>query len=177
MRDLVKPDNTEILQDNIAELKAENDLVKQDIAFYKQINEELLKLHNEHNYQKPVNDGVVNEEESVNTFVDFVPDYYEFPISDTRYALTNYKWVDSSNNYAVSFEIEYRYETGIFKVTPSELSYQAPKQYNLTTSVLIASNGLGFMLDYDLWRINVGVGGVVTKDVEGIALIKVGFSF
>ena len=170
LRKQIKPDNTAILEANIVELESENDRLKQDADFYKQINEELLASHNENNYQKPTdNSGVVDE------FVDFVPDYYEFPINETRFALTNYKWVDEANDYRMNLEITYRYKTGIFEIKPSELSYEAPKTYSLTTSVLIASNGYGIMLEKDLWRFNVGVGGLVTKEIEGIALIKVGF--
>ena len=170
LRKQIKPDNTAILEANIVELKSENDRLKQDADFYKQINEELLASHNENNYQKPTdNSGAVDE------FVDFVPDYYEFPINETRFALTNYKWVDEANDYRMNLEITYRYKTGIFEIKPSELSYEPAKTYSLTTSVLIASNGYGIMLEKDLWRFNVGVGGLVTKEIEGVALVKIGF--
>ena len=180
LRNQIETDNTAIEEANTVSEPADNrdEIIQEQDDRIAQLERELLEKHNEENYQ-PVNITIDKPIPDVNTYIDFVPDWSpeleEMLKTDTRIAKYRYVYEDTSNDYSLAFNILYEYNRQNFIIEPSELTYEPPKKYNLTTSVLIASSGYGIMIDKDIWRFNIGVGGIVTKDIEGIALIKIGF--
>ena len=180
LRGQVVVDNTAIEEANYRTVEAENkvELLEQGVEIYRTAWQLSVDRYNDKFDSINFQDPDITDIPQVDSLIIFLPDSVYFDpefIEETRIAITNYKWIDADNKYAVDFKIRYDYKHLSFEITPENLSYKPPKKYNLTTSVLIASNGYGFMIDYQIWRFEVGVGGIVTKDIEGIALIKIGF--
>ena len=180
LRKQIKPDNSEVIEDNTIIVEANNKiaLLEEGVAIYKRAWELSVIRYNEKfdsiNYQNPDTADIPQ----VGEYIPFVPDSTYFNpnfIIETRIAKLEWRWIDRINKYSYDINAEYDYSTCQLYLGPSEVRFEPAKTYSLTTSVLIASNGYGIMLEKDLWRFNVGVGGLVTKEIEGIALIKVGF--
>ena len=176
-----QPDNSEIeaLNTQLIEASNKTELERQAKEMYKDAWEKSVIAYNDQfdniNYQDPN----ITDIPQVGEYIPFVSDSTYFNpdfIVEKRKAKLDWSWIDKPNKYSIKFKGEFDYATHSLYVTP-ELTYNPPKNYPFTASFLLASNGYGAMLDFSFWRINLGVGGIVTKEIEGIALLKAGFSF
>ena len=119
-------------------------------------------------------------EPGVNTCIDFGPDYLpplkELIENDTRKAITHYHYRDNQNNYFVDFRVSHNYSDGTFEFVPKNLSITPQKEYKLAVNLLVTSEKqLGLILQYDIWRFRLNSGGFINSNLEGVAVIGIGF--
>ena len=184
LREQIRPDNSEIELDNTISETADNQadiiatLREQIVA----LKERLEANHDEENYQDPVNNDVYDTADTVNELVDYVPDWSpeleDIFTFDNRIAEYTYHYTDTSNEYSAEFAIKYEYRTQLFTITPSELTFEPEKVYPFCLSACILSNAYGLNLSYDfLYRFRVGSSVLLTKEVEPVIGVNIGFRF
>jgi len=167
----------EIIEDNIVDLPAiiENDNIELQIAK----NETIRVIEFKYVYaDPPESDDDIND---VNTFVDFLPDesidILTILDNDSRKALTHYKYSDALNDYSMTLKIKYDYKHETFEITPHDLDFELQKAFPFCISAVLNNSSCGLNLSWDFWRFRVGSGIYVTKDINPIVGISVGWRF
>jgi len=172
-------DTTAIEQANTRVLEAENRvaLLEEGIEIYKAgwaKAERLLKEQFDSYYQNPN----ITDIPQVGEYIHFLPDSTEFKpefFVDKRKAKLLYPF--RSEYFSADYTIIYDYYSTSFDITPKNLEYKIQKKLPFCASAIISSNGLGALLQAKVWRINVGAGGIVNREIEGVALVTLGFNF
>jgi len=183
LREQIRPDNTETELANTISETADNqaeliDSLNTQIAMLKKKLED--EFDNE-NFQ-PVNITIDEPIPDVNTYIDYDPDWSpeleDIFTFDNRIAEYTYHYTDTSNEYSAEFAIKYEYRTQLFTITPSELTFEPEKVYPFCLSACILSNAYGLNLSYDfLYRFRVGSSVLLTKKVEPVLGVNIGFRF
>ena len=161
----------EIEADNTVVIPAEN---KEDLKIdTEEINEKLIEEHNETNFQDPVDDW----ESDVNEYIDFLPDWMPELYAEDRKAITHYKYSDTLNNYSLTLKVLYDYKHETFEISPHDLDFSPQKAYPFCLNAVLHSNSAGLRLDWDFWRIRLGSGIYITKEINPMVGISVGIRF
>ena len=116
----------------------------------------------------------------VNEYIDFFPDesidVYDILEKDSRVALTHYKF--TSDIMSATFKILYDYKHESFEITPHDLDFDVQKDFRYTFSLVATSESqIGVFLQYRVWRFSVGSGLLINKEIEGLALVGLGWEF
>lgn len=168
----------EIIEDNTVELPAEveNDNIELQIAEAETIRvTEFVYLYAD----LPETDDDIAQ---VNEYIDFLPDE-SIDVStileeDTRIAITYYKYPNALKDYSVTLKIKYDYKHTKFIIEPQELRFEAERDFRYTFSLFATSQSqIGVFLQYGIWRFSIGSGLLVNKNIEGVALISLGWEF
>ena len=158
-------------------------MLRQSNAFYKEVNAEIIAQRQEDldaSHQDPVNNAIYDNPNAVNEYVYFIPD----PVPDiqtiiekleTRKAKVIYPF--RSEYFSADYTIIYDYYSYSFDIIPKNLKYKIQKKLPFCASAIISSNGYGALIQWKIWRFNLGAGGIVNREIEGVALVTLGFNF
>ena len=78
----------------------------------------------------------------------------------------------------MTLKIRYDYKHTKFEITPQSLSFVPQKANKTSLNIMATSESqIGLMLQYKLWRIPFSVGMLINKEINGVALVGIGFEF
>lgn len=171
-----RPTTEDVLLENTQILESDNkdELIEKQANMIALLNKRLLEEHNEINYQPTTNQPIPQVDEYIPFVPDFLPELPE--IDELRIAITNYNWIDTTNDYRVSFEILYSYKTRNFKVTPEKLLFDAHKPKQFCISAVANTNSYGLLLQWDFLKFfRLSSGAYLDNEIKPIIGLGLGF--
>lgn len=141
-----------------------------------------LTKANELSYaEPPKTDNDITPVDVFEEFVhDIIPDLPEVVNDiieeDTRKAITYYKYRDAINNYGVDIKTIYQYNSQEFVFEPLNVIYEPQKNYPFAVGIYLTTNeSIGSWIDWDLWRVRLGVSAGVSIKMELEGRARLGF--
>jgi len=144
------------------------------------LQEQLQASFDETNYQ-PLDITHQEDIPQADVYIPFVADYVPeihtyLSGNETRKAKVIYPF--RSEYFSADYTILYDYYSTSFEVTPKNLKYKIQKKLPFCVSASINSNSYGIGLSWDfLYRMRIGSNIYLTKEVEPVIGISVGFRF